>query len=291
VVEAEAAVMHRRGFAIASALAALGLLAVGGRAMVVVDGSDQISAAALVPAFVFGVWVPLAVLLYAIRRQRVAAVLLAFCLGLSVNVVFLAHAIPANAAADNTSDFFITSGSSFGCGGVVRDMPQTNSGSTRAGFPGGAGVSYTFCSDTFDSGQSLAAGTTVADITLSNSSASKDCAISGEVLWWHAATSSTTSLGTPGTTTVPANTNTYTTFTWSWATSGVSAFVNGDSLRFVFTFTSGGSNCSNANLWGTILAQPSKITVATIVPEDVVGLLLLAPALPLAARWWKRRRP
>jgi len=36
---------------------------------------------------------------------------------------------------------------------------------------------------------------------------------------------------------------------------------------------------------------PSKLTVATIVPEGVLGLLLLAPALPLGARWWKRRRP
>ena len=37
--------------------------------------------------------------------------------------------------------------------------------------------------------------------------------------------------------------------------------------------------------------QPSKLTVATIVPEGVAGLLLLAPALPFGARWWKRRRP
>jgi len=284
-------VKRHSAFVALGALAALGLIALGLRAMAVADASQQISLAALVSAFVFGMWLPLAILLYAVRRQRVAVIVLAFCLGLSVNVVFLAHAIPANAAADNTSDFFITSGSSFGCGGIVRDLPQTNSGSTRAGWPGGAGVTYTFCTDTFDSAQSLSAGTTVANLTLSNSNATKDCAVSGELLWWHAATSTTTSLGTPGTTTVPANTNTYTTFTWSWATSGVSAFVNGDSLRFVFSFTSAGSNCNNANLWGTILAQPSKITVATIVPENVAGLLLLAPALPLAARWWKRRRP
>ena len=283
--------MHRRGFAIVSALAAFGLLVVGGRAMVVADASGQISPAALVPAFVFGVWVPLGVLLYAIRRRRVAAIVLAFCVGLSVNVIFLSNAIPADAATNNTSDFFITSGSSFGCGGTVRDLPQTNSGSTRAGFPGGAGVSYTFCSDTFDSGQSLAAGTTTADITLSNSNATKDCSVSGELLWWHTATSTSTTLGTPGATTVPANTNTYTTFSWSWATSGVSPFADGDGLRFIFTFTSSGSNCNNTSLWGTILAQPSKITVATIVPEGVAGLLLLAPALPLGARWWKRRRP
>ena len=66
--------MHRRGFAIVSAFAAFGLLGVGGRAMVIADASGQISPAALVPAFVFGVWVPLGVLLYAMRRRRVAAV-------------------------------------------------------------------------------------------------------------------------------------------------------------------------------------------------------------------------
>jgi hypothetical protein len=38
-------------------------------------------------------------------------------------------------------------------------------------------------------------------------------------------------------------------------------------------------------------SKPSKLTVATIVPEGVLGLLLLAPALPFVARWWKRRRP
>jgi hypothetical protein len=38
-------------------------------------------------------------------------------------------------------------------------------------------------------------------------------------------------------------------------------------------------------------SEPSKLTVATIVPEGVVGLLLLAPVLPVGLRWWKRRRP
>jgi hypothetical protein len=62
-------------------------------------------------------------------------------------------------------------------------------------------------------------------------------------------------------------------------------------LRFIFTFVSGGSNCNNAGIQATMLANPSKITTATIVPEGVAGLLLLAPMLPFAARWWKRRRP
>jgi hypothetical protein len=69
------------------------------------------------------------------------------------------------------------------------------------------------------------------------------------------------------------------------------SFADGDRLRFIFTFTGTGSNCNNTVLWSTTPANPSKITVATIVPEGVVGLLLLAPALPVGVRWRKRRRP
>jgi hypothetical protein len=38
-------------------------------------------------------------------------------------------------------------------------------------------------------------------------------------------------------------------------------------------------------------ATSSKLTVATIVPEGILGLLLVAPALPFGVRWWKRRQP
>jgi hypothetical protein len=36
--------------------------------------------------------------------------------------------------------------------------------------------------------------------------------------------------------------------------------------------------------------ENSNINIATVVPEGVAGLLLLAPALPIAVRWRKRRR-
>jgi hypothetical protein len=287
-VEAKAAVMRRRGFAILAALAALGLLVVGARAMVVVD-AGQISAVALVPAFVFGVWVPLAVLLYAIRRQRVATVVLAFCVGLSVNVVFLANAVPANAAATNSSTFYWTLGSGFGCTPGIHNAVQTNANDGATG-PGGPGVTYTDCSDTFSSSQSLAAGTTTANLSFWNSSASKDCTVVGELQWWHASSSTASSLGTSSTITIPANTNTITTFNWSWATAAAT-FANGDRLYFLMTFTGSGSNCNNTALVYTTLAQPSYYTVATIVPENVLGLLLLGPALPFAIRRWKGRRP
>jgi hypothetical protein len=92
----------------------------------VADASLLVPPAALVPAFVFGLWIPLAVLMYAIRRRRVAVVALAFCLGLSVNVVFLAHAVPANAAVDTSnSTFYWTLGSGFGCTPGIHNAPQT----------------------------------------------------------------------------------------------------------------------------------------------------------------------
>ena len=281
--------IHRRGFAIVAALAALGLLAVGARAMLAAGASDQISPAALVPAFVFGVWVPLAVLLYAIRRQRVATVVLAFCVGLSVNVVFLANAVPANAAASNSSTFYWTLGSGLGCTPGIHDAVQTNVNDGATG-PGASGRTYTDCSDTFSSSQSLAAGTVTANLNFWNTSASKDCTVVGELQWWHASSSTVTSLGTSSTITIPANTNTITPFNWSWATAGAT-FADGDRLYFLMTFTGSGSNCNSTAVVYTTLAQPAYYTLATIVPENLLGLLLIAPALPLAARWWKRRRP
>jgi hypothetical protein len=245
--------------------------------------------AILVPAFVFGLWIPLAILLYAIRRQRVAVVALAFCLGLTVNVAFLANAVPANAAATNSSTFYWTLGSGFGCTPGIHNAPQTNANDGSTG-PGSAGVTYTDCSDTFSSGQSLAAGTTTANLSFWNTSASKDCTITGELQHYHAASSTASTLGVSGTITIPANTNIVTTFNWSWATSAAT-FADGDRLYFMLHWTGTGSNCNSSGTQYTTLAQPAYFTTATIVPETVAGLLLLAPAIPVAARWWKRRRP
>jgi hypothetical protein len=286
-VEAEAPVTRR--FIALGVVVALALLAVGARALIVADANSFVTPATLVPAFVFGLWLPLAVLLYAIRRHRVAVVALAFCLGLSVNVVLLGNAVPANAAASNSSTFYWTLGSGLGCTSGIHDAVQTNVNDGATG-PGASGRTYTDCSDTFSSSQSLAAGTTVANLNFANGSGSKDCTIVSELQWWHASSSTVTSLGTSSTITVPANTNTVTTFNWSWATAGAT-FADGDRLYFLMTFTGSGSNCNLTTLYYTMLAQPTYFTLATIVPEDIVGLVLLAPALPLAGRWWKRRRP
>lgn len=288
-MEAEAAVTRR--FVAGSALVALALLVVGVRALWAAGADPMVPPAALVPAFVFGLWLPFAVLLYAVRRQRVAAVALAFCLGLSVNVAFLANAVPANAAVDTSnSTFYWTLGSGFGCTPGTHDAKQTNVNDGSTG-PGSAGVTYTDCSDTFSSGQSLAAGTTTANLNFWNTSASKDCTVTTELQWWHSSSSTVTSLGTSQTITIPANTNTITTFNWSWATAAVAAFADSDRLYFLLHWTGTGANCNSSGTQYTTLANPAYFSIATLVPESVAGVLILAPGIPLAARWWKRRRP
>jgi len=67
-------------------------------------------------------------------------------------------------------------------------------------------------------------------------------------------------------------------------------FLDGDQLAVDVIAPNDSANCG-ARLSYDSTATPSKITVATTVPERLLGLLLLAPALPLGLRWWKRRRP
>ena len=69
------------------------------------------------------------------------------------------------------------------------------------------------------------------------------------------------------------------------------SFASGDRLQVDVTGPNDQQNCGAAVSYdGT--AQPSKLTVAAlVVSEGVVGLLFLAAALPMGARWWKRRRP
>jgi hypothetical protein len=67
-------------------------------------------------------------------------------------------------------------------------------------------------------------------------------------------------------------------------------FATGERLVFELSVPNDAANCG-VRLSYDEATVPSKLTVATIVPEGVLGLLLLAPALPFGARWWKRRRP
>ena len=66
-------------------------------------------------------------------------------------------------------------------------------------------------------------------------------------------------------------------------------FATGDQLVFEVSVPNDAPNCG-VRLSYDEATMPSKLTVATIVPEGVLGLLVLAPALPFGARWWKRRR-
>src|SRR2546428_3052364 len=75
----------------------------------------------------------------------------------------------------------------------------------------------------------------------------------------------------------------------SFATSAVT-FATGDFLQLDIYAPNDTVNCTS-NLSYDAASTASKLTVATIVPEGMLGLLLLAPALPLGLRWWKRRRP
>ena len=86
-----------------------------------------------------------------------------------------------------------------------------------------------------------------------------------------------------------ANTGSVTAVTTNFATTGVT-FGTGDRLVLKVTAPEDANNC-NVQLSYDGASVASRLVTATIVPEGVVGLLLLAPALPMAARWWKRRRP
>jgi hypothetical protein len=78
-------------------------------------------------------------------------------------------------------------------------------------------------------------------------------------------------------------------FSPQFATSAA-AFADGDRLVLDVTVPDDPANCGVSLTYdGT--GAPSKLTVATSVPEGVAGLLLVAPALPVGLRWWKRRRP
>jgi len=67
-------------------------------------------------------------------------------------------------------------------------------------------------------------------------------------------------------------------------------FAAGERLQVSVTAPDDQVNCG-ASVSYDGASEQSKLTVATIVPEGVLGLLLLAPALPVGLRWWKRRRP
>jgi hypothetical protein len=125
---------------------------------------------------------------------------------------------------------------------------------------------------------------TVSPKSTTSSASAQDANV---VLGWRPIASNTVTLGSA--TTVLGSIASPTLRSVSISTSAAT-FATGDRLVFELSVPNDAANCG-VRLSFDEAAVPSKLTVATIVPEGVLGLLLLAPALPLAARWWKRRRP
>jgi len=68
-------------------------------------------------------------------------------------------------------------------------------------------------------------------------------------------------------------------------------FIGGDHLILDISVPDDPNNCPAVRVSYDSTATPSKLTVALTVPESVAALVPLTLALPVAARWWKRRRP
>jgi hypothetical protein len=69
------------------------------------------------------------------------------------------------------------------------------------------------------------------------------------------------------------------------------SFATGDHLIIDVSVPDDPNNCPAVRVSYDSTGQPSKLTIASIVPESIAALLLLAPAMPVGARlWWRRRR-
>ena len=174
-MEAEAAVITSRrvaflGVAIAVALL---LIALGTRSIDIAESSRLLLPIAAIPLFVAGVWLPLLGLIYAVSRRRAAVVALAFLVGLSTNLVFLSHAVPAAAVTDNSNVFTFARTTAYGSPMFDMNQNYTPSGGqafcpVKYGNLGGYDWTCRFLSDQFSAGQTLNAGTATTDLYLEN---------------------------------------------------------------------------------------------------------------------------
>jgi len=152
---------------VVASVVGLALVGVFIRAFGAAESGGRASPVLEIVTFVLGVWVPLFALIYACVRSRVAVVALAFCVGLSVNLVFLTHATPAAAVTDNSSVFTFENSTTFSAPNSNMRQNYTPSGaSTTCSL---ARASCIYSSDTFSTGQTINAGTSVADLYLTNS--------------------------------------------------------------------------------------------------------------------------
>ena len=270
-------------------LVAAGILAVGVMSIRAAASSRTITVAelAVVPGFL-GTVAPLLLVAYAwLKLKRVGLIAFALFFGISANLVFLANSIPADAVADNTSTFTFKATTAFtttNCaGGTLQDMQQgyssANPTATTFGTNNG---DITFCSDTFTTGQTMSAGTATVTAYLANTNTRKSCTLTSTM----SVNGVTSITPTAGSIIVPLST-TLSIFTKTMSTNAVT-FAPGD--RLVLDIQWPASNCANTTLSYDSTSTPSRVTVATIVPEALGGLLLAAPGVPLLIAWRRRRR-
>ena len=139
---------------------------------------------------------------------------------------------------------------------VDRDMEQgytANGPEESWSRTGGVGTA-TFCTNTFPSGESVAAGTTTVSAYFANSAGST-CNITATVY-----KNGVTSLGS-GTTTIPGS-SAKTLRTWSFATSSAS-FASGDRLNVTFVWQAVKA-CDSTDLFWNGASSRSSITFPTI---------------------------
>ena len=150
----------------------------------------------------------------------------------------------------------------------------TEVGNTTGGTPMTMGVDYTF------QGGAGSTGTKIATSSLSGSAAYL-------IFGLRQLASNTTTLGS---TTVSAVSPSGPTLvpTSTFATSAA-AFADSDHLLLDVSVPNDAANCAVRVSFDST-GQPSKLTSATIVPEALLGLLLLGPAIPLALRHRRRTR-
>jgi hypothetical protein len=149
---------------------ALTLVGVFIRSFGAAESGGRASPVLEIVAFVLGVWVPLFALIYACVRSRVAVIALAFCVGLSVNLVFVTHAAPAAAVTDNSSVFTFKRTTTFNAPQFDMLQNYTPSGASTT-CPAAYGFNWmcTWSSDSFTTGQTMSAGTAQVDLYVSNS--------------------------------------------------------------------------------------------------------------------------
>lgn len=230
-------------------------------------------------ALLAGTALPLALLAigWRMRQRRAGTLLLALAVAVGANVIVLAYATPAAAVSGNTNIFYLHSTTAFGC---TRDMTQTGSDAVPAVTIAGVnGQVITFCSDTFDSTQSMDSGNAVVTLWLANADPLNACTITAEL--FHGATSIGSS-----TLTAPAATGTAVQQQTSIAVTGFT-YTDGERLSLVLTW--GASNCALTVLSYDSSLTESTLVTATIVPEAVLALVAFAPFVPLAVSRLRRR--